>query len=200
MRARLLVLTLCLCCAPVGAAAAGCPRPELHIHKGKGELILTCAGKVRHRALVSFGGNPIGHKLKSGDQRTPEGRYKVCKKYRSGRYYKFISVNYPGPQDARAGLKRRAITRKQLAAILAAHRKGRCPPFATRLGGAIGVHGFKGNNLGVKLFNRLSRLARLYRVTGLSDGCIVASNDDMDRIWPLIRRGTPIYIRGVDAK
>jgi len=200
MRAILSILLVsALAGTPARAAEPACPRPEVHIHKGKGELVLTCAGQVRLRTPVTFGGDPVGHKLRSGDHRTPEGRYSACSKHRSKRFYKFIAVSYPGPQDVASGLSRGLISRGQQAAILAAHRRRRCPPFGTRLGGAIGIHGYK-HALGVKLWNRVSRLGKIYRYMGLSDGCIMVDNDQMDRLWELVRVGTPIYIHGHGAE
>lgn len=199
MRPFLLMLALALLAPPAAARTkpARCRRPVVHVHKDRGELKLTCDGETRHTFLISFGGQPRGPKQRSGDQRTPEGRYRVCSKHRSRKYYRFLAVSYPGPQDARRGLKQGRITRAQYRRIIAAHRRGRCPPFATPLGGAIGLHGLRSSwAFAIPLWNQLSRLGKLYRSTGLSDGCVVLANRDVDRLWALVPVGTPVVIHG----
>ena len=43
--------------------------------KSESKLYLKKNGKTLKKVNVSFGANPKGHKLKEGDERTPEGRY-----------------------------------------------------------------------------------------------------------------------------
>ena len=172
-----------------------CKKPEIHVHKGRGELILTCADKIRLRASVSFGAEPAGHKQRSGDERTPEGRYTVCTKNRSKRFHRFLGINYPQPADARRGLRKGIITRDQYQRILQAHRKGKRPPWNTALGGAVGIHGVTGKLAHlVPLWNGISRLGGLYRAVGFSDGCIVTDNPTIDALWTHVKIGTPVYI------
>jgi hypothetical protein len=202
---RICLALLCLAC--LGLPGAGpaesraksrCRRPEIHIHKGKGQLILTCQGKARLRASVSFGAEPAGHKQRSGDEKTPEGRYQVCTKTRSKRFHRFLGINYPLPVDARRGLRKGLITRAQFRRILRAHKQGKRPPWNTGLGGAVGIHGVSGK-LGalVPIWNGLSRVGGLYRAFGLSDGCIVTDNPTIDRLWAMVKVGTPVYIHPI---
>ena len=203
--ALLVAVVLFVVGAPEGTSAAlaapSCRRPALHVHKGRGELILTCRGTIRLRAKVTFGGAPRGHKRRSGDQRTPEGRYYVCTKKRSKRFHRFLGISYPGPADARRGLKRRVISRAQHDAIQQAQRTRRRPPWNTKLGGAIGIHGVRPRlSWAVRLWNGASRLAGLYKVTGFSDGCIVTDNSTIDAIWRHVRLGTSVFIHPIDAR
>ena len=48
---------------------------------------------------VTFGGQPVGHKQSRGDQRTPEGHYKLDYKNRNSQFYKSIHVSYPNAED-----------------------------------------------------------------------------------------------------
>ena len=202
-----LVVALYLLGGPEFASSAwaerSCNKAAIHIHKGEGELILTCGGRarIRLRAKVSFGGAPRGHKQRSGDQRTPEGRYYVCTKKRSKRFHRFLGISYPSPRDARRGHRRGLISRAQRRAIERAHRQRRRPPWNTRLGGAIGIHGVKPRlSWAVRLWNGVSRVAGLYRVTGFSDGCIVTDNSTIEALWRHVRLGTPVYIHPVGAR
>jgi hypothetical protein len=76
-------------------------------------------------------------------------------------------------------------------------RGGRCPPWSTALGGAIGIHGIEpGMNGLVRLWTSLSRVAGLHKRIGFTEGCVILSNEDVDRLWPLVRVGTPVTIHG----
>jgi len=48
---------------------------------------------------VVFGANPKGHKEKEGDERTPEGKYKLDYKKSDSAYYKAIHISYPNEED-----------------------------------------------------------------------------------------------------
>ena len=48
---------------------------------------------------ISMGDNPIGHKTKKGDEKTPEGRYNLTNKNPGSRFYKSIHIDYPNKKD-----------------------------------------------------------------------------------------------------
>ena len=48
---------------------------------------------------VTFGANPTGHKQKQGDERTPEGHYRLDYKNPNSKYYKSIHISYPNAKD-----------------------------------------------------------------------------------------------------
>ncbi len=48
---------------------------------------------------VSLGGNPIGHKQKEGDSKTPEGKYILDWRNPNSSYYLSIHVSYPNRED-----------------------------------------------------------------------------------------------------
>ncbi len=50
---------------------------------------------------VSLGGDPIGHKTREGDQKTPEGRYLLDWRNANSGYYKSIHISYPSPEDVK---------------------------------------------------------------------------------------------------
>lgn len=57
---------------------------------------------------VSLGGNPMGHKTKEGDFRTPEGHYKIDLKNPDSNYYLSVRISYPNAQD-RASARNRGV-------------------------------------------------------------------------------------------
>lgn len=55
---------------------------------------------VRYRQYsVALGPQPSGHKIMSGDERTPEGRYYLDQKRANSDFYKAIHISYPNAAD-----------------------------------------------------------------------------------------------------
>ena len=48
---------------------------------------------------ISLGANPIGHKTKEGDYKTPEGTYHISYKNPNSRGHKSLKISYPNAQD-----------------------------------------------------------------------------------------------------
>jgi len=48
---------------------------------------------------VAFGSNPVGHKQREGDERTPEGKYILDYKKSDSSFYKAIHISYPNKAD-----------------------------------------------------------------------------------------------------
>lgn len=118
-----------------------------------------------------------------GDGMTPLGSYRVIRIRQSKEFHYFIELDYPSVADAEAGLKRGIITPAQAASIRSAHARGKQPPQDTPLGGHIGLHGVGSGDLAVhEQFN-------------WTKGCVAMTNDQVDRLLPLIRVGTPVVIK-----
>ena len=67
--------------------------------KSESKLYLMRNGKPLKEFKVVFGANPKGHKVKMGDERTPEGRYFLDYKKADSSFYKAIHISYPNKQD-----------------------------------------------------------------------------------------------------
>ncbi|HCR85098.1 MAG TPA: hypothetical protein DIV86_00305 [Alphaproteobacteria bacterium] len=48
---------------------------------------------------IRLGTNPIGHKIKEGDGKTPEGKYVITWHNPQSKYYKSIRISYPNSDD-----------------------------------------------------------------------------------------------------
>ena len=96
------------------------------IRKSERMLFLEQDGRVFREYSVSLGMNPIGHKQRRGDKRTPEGSYVISYHLPGSTFYKALLISYPNRDDIRE-----------------ARRKGYDP------GGLIMIHGLpeaaKGN-------------------------------------------------------
>jgi murein L,D-transpeptidase YafK len=107
------------------AHAAKAPHVDLvKVDKSSRELALLSQGKVVATFDIVLGGNPVGHKQREGDKRTPEGRYVLDFKKRDSAYFRAIHISYPNHADRQR-----------------ARRAGVSP------GGAIMIHG-QPNGLG----------------------------------------------------
>ena len=72
---------------------------KVFVDKSARVLQLLSDSKVIKTYHVALGGNPIGHKQKQGDQRTPNGAYTLDYKNEKSKYYRSIHVSYPNAAD-----------------------------------------------------------------------------------------------------
>lgn len=91
-------------------------------------------GVKQYEYNVELGKNWVGHKQVKGDKATPEGMYKVIKKFGSNKtkYYKALLLDYPNESD-------KAEFRKAIA-------QGTLPSSA-KIGGLIEIHGNGGKGI-----------------------------------------------------
>lgn len=73
---------------------------KIVVFKEKRELhLLDSEGKQLKTYLVALGTNPIGHKQKQGDGRTPEGKYTIDYRNPKSRFHRSLHITYPNAQD-----------------------------------------------------------------------------------------------------
>ena len=71
------------------------------VYKSQRTLHLMKDGQVIAAFPVVFGADPVGHKQKMGDEKTPEGRYVLDYKNSNSAFYKSIHISYPNAKDRR---------------------------------------------------------------------------------------------------
>jgi len=86
--------------------------------KGKRVLFLLKEGEIMKAYKIALGKDPVGHKVRAGDNRTPEGIYTLSSRKQSEKYHLTIFISYPNESD-----------------VLNAKSKGFSP------GGSIAIHG-----------------------------------------------------------
>jgi hypothetical protein len=91
-------------------------------------------GSKKFEFEAELGSNWVGNKKVKGDNATPEGMYKITKKFEGSRtkYYKALLLNYPNEEDKKRF--REAIS------------DGSLPPDA-KIGGLIEIHGNGGKGI-----------------------------------------------------
>ena len=89
---------------------------------------------------MGLGPTPVGHKLREGDGKTPEGWYRTSDKPWS-QWYAAIAVHYPNRRDADAARADGRLTVDQASQTVRALAANRKPPQTTPVGGEILIHG-----------------------------------------------------------
>lgn len=71
------------------------------VRKGERRLYLMRGDSVLRSYRIALGLNPVGHKERSGDFRTPEGRYRLTRRNPDSDFFLAIQVSYPNDADVR---------------------------------------------------------------------------------------------------
>ena len=87
----------------------GVKADKVIVSKQNKTLQLMSNGSVLKSYPVSFGANPVGHKIQEGDERTPEGKYLIDWRNPQSSFYLSLHISYPDSVDkenaAAAGLE-----------------------------------------------------------------------------------------------
>ena len=149
--------------------------PRVVIHKARRELWLYEGETFLKLYPVALGTNPVEDKRKEGDGCTPEGDFYVCTRNERSRYHLFLGLSYPNSEDAERGKESGLISNVEYNRIRETNdAKGR-PPWDTRLGGEIGIHG--GGT-----------------ASDWTLGCIAMSNEDIEELFMFLDIGSPVTI------
>ena len=70
------------------------------VKKSERKLHLLTNWKITHTFAISLGQNPIGHKQKSGDLRTPEGLYYIDRRNPDSRFFRSLGISFPNKNDS----------------------------------------------------------------------------------------------------
>lgn len=124
---------------------------------------------------VALGMNPVDDKRKEGDGCTPEGEFYVCTKNDRSKFHLFMGLSYPNAEDAERGLESGLISRDEYARIVEAIAAKKRPPWDTRLGGEIGIHG-EGS------------------AVDWTRGGIALNNSDIEELFMVMKLGSPVRI------
>lgn len=150
-------------------------KPRLEVFKARRELKLFNGEQLIKTYRVALGTNPVPPKECEGDRATPEGAYFICVKNPKSRFRLSLGISYPGPADAERGLKSGLISKPEYDAIMQAAATGKRPPWTTKLGGEVFVHG-NGS------------------ASDWTWGCIALDDPDIEELYRLVPLKAPITI------
>lgn len=149
--------------------------PEIHIFKADHRLELWASHKRMKSYRVGLGHRGLADKQVQGDHLTPEGRYFLCVRQAQSAFHLFLGISYPDEAAAKRGLKGGLITKAQHDRILTTLRRKGCPPWETKLGGTVGIHGGGSS-------------------ADWTWGCIALDDPGIEELWVACPVGTPIII------
>lgn len=135
---------------------------------------------------ANFGRNSSKQKIEAGDNATPVGTYKICEIDSLNKYHKFFRINYPNMDDAEEALRRGLISQSEFDKLKFQFYYDDCITAETKLGGNIGIHG-------IGKYNSIFKY--LPFVYNWTDGSIALSNEDIDELYLILKKGTKVVIR-----
>jgi murein L,D-transpeptidase YafK len=69
------------------------------VHKSQRSMHLLSGESVVRTYRIALGRDPVGHKEREGDGRTPEGCYTIDRRNPNSKYHLALHISYPGPTD-----------------------------------------------------------------------------------------------------
>ncbi|WP_018239033.1 murein L,D-transpeptidase family protein [Ensifer sp. BR816] len=97
-----LPLAAALLLSPPLSALADETADKVVVYKERRVLQLFQGERLLREFPIALGGNPVGHKVREGDRRTPEGRYVLDWRNDASSFYRSIHISYPAPEDREA--------------------------------------------------------------------------------------------------
>lgn len=107
-RIGLAIVAIIVSFVSTGTARAAWPPPlapaservdEIRVDKSERRMELLRDGKVIKTYRILLGDAPVGHKRQQGDERTPEGRYRITFRNGQSRFHLSLRVSYPDAAD-----------------------------------------------------------------------------------------------------
>ena len=86
-------------CSAEPQVYAGPEVTRIQILKGKRRMQLLHDRQLLREYQFELGFDPIGHKVREGDGRTPEGSYRIDRRNPNSRYHLSLGLSYPDADD-----------------------------------------------------------------------------------------------------
>lgn len=78
------------------------------VSKSKRLLMLLRNDEIIRQYRIALGADPVGHKVRAGDSRTPEGEYILDRRNPRSKYHLSIHISYPNETDRMEARKLKA--------------------------------------------------------------------------------------------
>ncbi len=85
---------------PEKASAALVKADKVVVIKSKRLMMLMRGGEILKAYKIALGKQPVGHKTKAGDKKTPEGNYVLDSRKPDSKFHLAIRISYPNESDA----------------------------------------------------------------------------------------------------
>lgn len=165
------------------------PAARIVVTKSQRRLDLFSGQTLVKSFPVALGSQPVGPKQNQGDSRTPEGQFYICtRNANNSAFHTFLGLSYPALPDAAKAVNNKTISWREYMAIRQRLASRGAPPWGTRLGGWVGIHGGTDGAFAQKKIKE----------RGGSDwtaGCIALTNAEIDEIYKATKLGTPVLVQ-----
>ena len=141
------------------------PIDNILVEKAKRQMHLRSGENIVKTYRISLGKNPVGAKVKSGDNKTPEGTYTIELHNPKSKFHLWLKISYPNAEQINAA------------------KESNYEP-----GGDIMIHGYP-NKVPAFLFKFW------HRWKDWTADCIAVTNDEIEEIYDAVKDGTPITIK-----
>ena len=149
------------------------------IEKSKRTLTLYASnGSEQRKFQIHLGSSPEGAKRSEGDGKTPEGEYRIVSVNPKSKFRFAFGLSYPNRADAKLALREKRISVFTALVIGLADVLGIRPPWQTKLGGFIMLHGEHPEG----------------KTGDWTAGCIALDNKDIDALSKLVKKGERVRI------
>lgn len=78
---------------------------KIIVIKSKRVMLLLNNGEILNAYRISLGKHPVGHKIRQGDQKTPEGTYVIDSRISDSKFYLALHISYPNDADIKNAQK-----------------------------------------------------------------------------------------------
>lgn len=90
------------CLVLLAASPAFAGVEKVIVRKAERRMELIDSGRAIRTYAIALGGNPVGHKQREGDERTPEGNYVLDWRNPASCCHRSIHISYPDADDRAA--------------------------------------------------------------------------------------------------
>ena len=125
---------------------------------------------------VAMGAHPAGDKEAEGDEKTPEGTFRITHKNPKSAFHLSLGISYPDTVHADRMLASEFISQQTRDRIARADRARGMPPDNTPLGGDIYIHGGGSSP------------------NNWTNGCVALSDDHIETVYAWAEPGTTVVI------
>lgn len=84
---------------PPGLMPQALRADRIHVDKSERRMELSRDGKIIRRYRIRLGDAPVGHKRQQGDEKTPEGDYRISGRNPNSRFHLSLRISYPNEAD-----------------------------------------------------------------------------------------------------
>ncbi len=132
---------------------------------------------------VAIGLHGADYEKMRGDKKTPLGEYRIGWVNENSKFHRFLGLTYPNIDNAKRAYRDGLIGEETFRSIMRAEMEEGVPPQNTPLGGQIGIHGLGAAD------------RQIHEAFDWTSGCIALNNEEIDRLYRWIKKGTLVVIR-----